>query len=160
MTMQVEFKGLSRQLNMAILTMAKISLPKGFDVSDDAPNDYESLVKHVDNTGRICVWSGASETTIYGDREVNYAFRAWHDFVHFTYKFNFSVVGEISTWVIQYNQLIKRFGDSPEIRKFVSYLKAEIVGQARYEVKFGEFPIDQFAFVLDYVETGKIHRKF
>ena len=158
--MQIEFKGLSRKLNVAILTMANKLLPTGFDVSDNAPNSYESLIDHVDKTGRISVWSGASEKTIYGDHEVNYAFRAWHDFVHYTNKLEFSVLDEIKVCIIQCDQLVKRFGNSMEVQKFVSYLQAEIIGQAQYEVHYGEFPIDQCAFVLDYVETQKIHRKF
>jgi len=158
--MEDKFTGLSRKLNAAILTMVSNLLPMGYDVSNNAPDTYERLVEHVNKTGRILVWSGASETTIYGDCEINYAFRAWHDFVHFTHKLGFSVLDEIEVCIIQCDQLVKHFGNSLEIQKFISYLQAEIIGQAQYEVFYGEFPIDQCAFVVDYIETGKIHRKF
>ena len=93
--MDIKFTGLSRKLNAAVLAMVNNLLPMGYDVSDNAPDTYEKLVNHVNKTGRILVWSGASETTIYGDREVNYAFRAWHDYVHFTHQLGFSVLDEI-----------------------------------------------------------------
>lgn len=158
--MENKFTGLSRKLNAAVLTMVSNLLPMGYDVSDIAPDTYEGLIRHTSKTGRILVWSGASDTTIYGDSEVNYAFRAWHDFVHFTYRFGFSLIGEINTYQIQRNQLLKQFGDNPETQEFVKYIHAEVVGQAEYEINFNQFPIDQCAFVLDYIKTGKIHRKF
>jgi len=56
-----------RQLNVAVLTIANRLMPCGWDVGVDAPSTYEELVEHYETTGRIKVWDGASDRTIYDD---------------------------------------------------------------------------------------------
>jgi hypothetical protein len=53
--------------------------PTGYDVSDDAPSTFRGLCKHLDSGGRMTVYRGGSEATIFADNEVNYAFRAFLD---------------------------------------------------------------------------------
>ena len=67
------------QFNAAVLTICNRILPAGYDVAAVAPETYEELIAHLDAGRRMLVYSGGAEQTIYGDPEVNYAFRAWHD---------------------------------------------------------------------------------
>lgn len=83
-----------RPVDEASVAMAKKFFPTGFDVSDNAPNTYEDLVKHYHETGRMTVWSGGSDKTIFGDEKSNYAFRAWHDLCHLRGGHNFTPEGE------------------------------------------------------------------
>jgi hypothetical protein len=139
------------QFNAAILTICSRVLPGGFDVSDEAPETYEELIAHLDAGGRMLVYSGGSERTIYGDPEVNFAFRAWHDWCHWRGRYDFSHEGERAACAMQGDHLIARYGDSPQTRRWQCILHAEIIGQREYFDRHGAFPEDQRAFVAAYL---------
>lgn len=144
---------LDRGLNVAILHIASRLFPTGFDVAAEAPETYEALCAHLEKGGRMLVWSGGSDATIYADAEVNHAFRAWHDWCHFTGGHDFSPEGEAAAMRMQQDHLRLLYGDSPEVRRWFAILEAEIVGQAAYYAMWGRFPEDQRAFVEDYLNT-------
>ena len=87
---------LDPNLNAAILAIAKRLFPDGFDVSDDAPDTYEKLKAHLDAGNRMLVYGGGSQHTIYADPAVNHAFRAWHDWTHWTGQHDLTFKGEIA----------------------------------------------------------------
>lgn len=62
-----------RELNIAILAMAP-----PFEARATAPATFREVMDCA-TSGRVVVWDGASDATIYGDARVNHAFRAWHD---------------------------------------------------------------------------------
>ncbi|MBZ0227979.1 MAG: hypothetical protein K8F58_05935 [Bauldia sp.] len=70
-------------LNAAILHIATRLFPCGFDIADNAPGTYRQLKAHLDAGQRMVVYAGGCDHTIYADREINYAFRAWHDWCHY-----------------------------------------------------------------------------
>jgi len=82
------------------------------------PETYEELIALLDAGGRMLVYSGASERTIYGDPEVNYAFRAWHDWCHWRGRYDFSYEGERAACAMQGDHLIARYGDSSQTRRW------------------------------------------
>ena len=45
-----------------------------------------------------------ADNTIFGAPEVNYAFRAWHDWCHWMGGFDFSLYGECATCNMQIEQ--------------------------------------------------------
>ncbi len=137
--------------NAAVLTICNRVLPGGFDVSDTAPATYDELVAHLDAARRMLVYNGASERTIYGDAEVNYAFRAWHDWCHWRGRYDFSYEGERAACAMQGDHLIARYGESPQTRRWRRILEAEIIGQRDYFDRRGTFPEDQRAFVAAYL---------
>ena len=47
-----------------------------------------------DLVARIPVWNGASDDSIYGSAEVNYAYRAWHDSTHLRLGLGFDLDSE------------------------------------------------------------------
>jgi hypothetical protein len=147
---------LDKGFNCAVLTIANRLCPGGYRVSDDAPDTYEKLKAHLDLTKQMVVWSGGSETTIYADKEVNYAFRAWHDWCHYTGRHAFTVVGERAVFAMQCSHLILFYGDCYQTRLWIKLLRAEVIGQQEHFYKHGHYPNDQRAFVLAYL-NGSYH---
>ena len=145
------------KLNAAILHIASRVYPLGFDVQGVdtdavAPSTYEELRAHLNSGKRMVVASEGSEATIYGDPEVNYAFRAWHDWTHWRGEHDFSLTGESSTMSNQLCLLIDLYGWSTETRKWARLLYADIVGQKNYFDLHGVFPADQRQFVTDFLD--------
>ena len=140
----------SHALNAAVLHMAARALPLGFDVSPDAPSTYEALCNTHRFTGRVVVWDGESDNTIYEDREVNYAFRAWHDACHIVGAYPFTLEGERGACGMQLSQLFAVYGDSATTRLWAKWLHADCVGQAEYFDRWGAFPSPQRRFTLAY----------
>lgn len=141
-------KPVDKALNAAIFRMAHILMPAGYDVSEQAPNSFEELAAHYKKTKRILVWSGASDNTIFGDEEVNWAFRAWHDWVHLTQNFPFTTAGEAAACHFQIAQLKKVYGDSQETERWAAIIIAEVKEQTEYFEHTGNFVDDQRAFNL------------
>lgn len=150
MVQPARLRPLSVAFNVAVLHIASRVLPCGFDVSSKAPQDFESLLAHYDKTGRILVWNGASEQTIFADSEVNFAFRAWHDSKHITGGFNFMRKGEISAMRAQQMDVVTLY-NGPTMHFFCDLIKAEVQGQFDYKERRGGFPVDQLAFVRAYL---------
>jgi hypothetical protein len=86
---------LDPNLNAAIISIAKRLFPDGFDISAEAPDTYEKLKAHLDAGKRLVVFSGGSARTIYADPAVNHAFRARHDWCHYTGGHDLTFPGEI-----------------------------------------------------------------
>lgn len=139
-------KPIDTSLNVAVLHMASQILPTGFDVADVAPDNWEDLKALLDAGQRLTVWSGGSEKTIFADREVNFAFRAWHDWTHYRGNFDFSPLGEIMTCEQQIRDLAKVYGGGNSVKRWAPILRCEIIGQALHNALTGEFPDDQRAF--------------
>jgi hypothetical protein len=144
------------QLNVAVLHIASRLFPCGFNVSDAAPQFYNDLKHLLDATGRMTVYAGASETTIYGDREVNYAFRAWHDWCHWRGAHDFSSDGEHAVYETQCSHLVTLYGENEMTRRWQRILYAEIIGQQAYFDRHGIFPINQRAFVQSFLSKRKL----
>ena len=81
---------LSQSLNKLILREARAL---DYGMQGHAFND-ESGYAFLVRTRATVIWPGASERTIYGAPEVNWAFRAWHDSVHLARECDFSRAGE------------------------------------------------------------------
>ena len=144
---------LDPNFNRVVLSITDELLPQGFDVTDRAPDNYCELKAEFTRRGRIVVFAGASELTIYADTAVNYAFRAWHDLCHLQGNYDTSYVGEVATCGLQTRQMLKRFGHSELTWKWTQIIEAEIIGQAGYFERYRRFPIDQAAFVVAYLKS-------
>lgn len=131
---------LSAELNRRILKLA----PKDYRVSDTAPATFKDLV----SSPGLVVWSGASENTIYGSPLVNYAFRAWHDSLHKLLGAEFTLDGEIR---VAREQARVIGGMYAEI------VIAEVEAQAKHLELLGYFPVDQYAFICDYLKKRGLY---
>ena len=142
---------LDRGFNAAVLHIANRLFPCGFDVRDKAPETFDALKAQVADGGRMVVWSGGSDQTIFGDPEVNYAFRAWHDWCHLAGNHDFTLEGERAASRMQMVHLIELYGIDARVARWCHIINAEVVGQAEHLRDTGEFPKDQMAFVRSYL---------
>ena len=148
---------LSQRLNDAILAEAsKLTKKIGFGYIPDvmAPTSYKELCAAYANCERsgcpLPVFSGGSESTIYGVPEVNYAFRYWHDVEHVLGGNNFGLQGEIRTAYRQLATLESVYGFGPATMEW-KLLHADIVGQIQYYNKHKKFVENQVEFALDFI---------
>lgn len=148
---------LYKPLNVAVLHIASRLFPTGFDVTMDegeAPDTLERLTDHIARTGRMLVWGGASDHTIFDDAGVNHAFRAWHDLHHWKGQFAFDPVGERLTASCQIADILKLYGRDPRALHMCRLIDAEVCGQVAYALAHdGAFPTDQAAFIRSYLEN-------
>lgn len=113
-----------------------------YQVSDYAPNTFPEL----HNATSLVVWSGASDSTIYGDKHVNWALRALHDQLYLTTGLDFTPEQEIELGRIQANQYDGILAD---------LIYCEVAGQAEYYLKHDNFVDDQVEFTLKYLNLTK-----
>lgn len=139
------------RLNAAVLTIANRLFPTGYELDDNPPSSLTDLQSRMAATPTR-VWSGASDTSIYGDREVNYAFRAWHDFHYWRSGLNFAPHNEAIVAQMQCADLITVYGDSATTRRWCDIIRAEVIGQMTHYYKHGDYPMDQMGFVRAYLE--------
>lgn len=121
-------------------------------VSADAPETYEALCDVYRRTGSIPVSPVGCERSIYGSAHANMAFRAWHDSLHVAHGLTFEPADEIA--------VARLHAKACGIIRDAHLIWADVAGQVEYFQRFGEFPTDQTAFVLDYMATGAISRRF
>ena len=122
------------------------------DVDSFDQNDIETtfnrMVDTFEKTGKIFIWTGFSENTIFGSAEINHMFRAWHDYTHIVHGLGFSIVDESIVSQIQCDQLPSDWTYQK------SLVNCEIVGQAHYFYMNGEFLNDQRKFTIQYLESS------
>lgn len=123
-------------LNQFVLNQAK---DLRYIVKNEAPNTEIDLF----NSSSLIIWSGGSDTTIYQDRNVNYAFRAWHDSLHLKTGLGFTVADEIELGRIQASQCGSSF--------VADLVYCEISLQAAYFLEKGQFVADQLQFTMDFL---------
>ena len=147
----MECQPIDRGLNTAILAMADRVCPAGFDVSDAAPDTYRKLKAHLDAGNRMVVAKSGSEGTIYGEPEVNYAFRAWHDWCHWRGEHDFTPEGELAVFRMQAWHLRQTYGATEQSLQWARILEAEVVGQRLYYEAHKTYVTDQRAFIQAYM---------
>lgn len=116
----------------------------------DANNLQETLsrnVKRFHETGKIHIWKGDSERTIFGSAQINHYFRAWHDHTHIINELGYDFAGESIVCSLQFSEL-------PTDWLFEKELVAiEIIGQGQYYSVHNEFLKDQRKFSMDYIKS-------
>lgn len=146
--MENTFRGLDSSMNAAVLHVCDRLFPTGFDTAPacEAPQTAQELVDHIAATGRMLVSHDNCEGTSFGDREVNCAFRAWHDWVHWKHQTPFTLEGEIATAHLQIGYLSDLHLWTPFK---AAYVLAEVEDQARYYDQHKAFPEDQWGSTYD-----------
>jgi hypothetical protein len=149
-----------RNLSLYVLQKAEEltrALGIGYIDSSNAPNDYDSLIakwKECISKGKpMPVWDGASDSTVYTSAGANYAFRFWHDFLHYYKKLDFTTDAEVDIGIMQTKEVQKYFGmDSLEAK----IMLADTVGQSLYALENnGEFPDNQISYVWSLLKAQK-----
>jgi hypothetical protein len=134
-------------LNDAVIQAARRAGTPRFQVSDTAPQSVSEMYKAFSETGSIVVWSGGSESTIYREPQVNYLFRAWHDWTHLKTGSDFSLAGETRNAMAQMSQV------GTELQRLI-YIEAVL--QATCYFQTGNFPVDQVAFTLEALKNKSV----
>lgn len=122
---------------------------------NDIEGTFEKHKQRFKETGKIHIWTGESDNTIFGDPKINHYFRAWHDYIHITNGYGYDFVGESITANIQCSQLPQHLQFEREL------ILCEIVGQAQYFMKQGEFLKNQRNFTVNYLadcRTALLHK--
>lgn len=135
-------------LNIAVREIANQLFPCGFDVDHDEANIPDSLTS-LDTmmaTGRLTVWGGASEHTIYEDAETNYHGRAWHDWCHWKGRHEFTPFGEFMVVRMQQQHLRKLYPMHPRLAVWCDLIAIDTLGVITTKLTTGEYPVDQRAF--------------
>ena len=125
-------------------------LPLDLQVATDAPEDYATLRMLADN-GILKVTTAHSDKSIYG-RDGNVAFRIMHDYGHILYNKAFTLGDEISLAQMQWDDFKQYIPAEWQHVCKVVYM-ADTVEQSIHEYHTGEFPTDQRAFVLGFLNN-------
>lgn len=141
------------EFNRAVLDMCAWLMPGGYVVSWEAPQTFAALKALMHAGGPMTVWAGASERTVYADPQVNFAFRAWHDWCHWQGDYDLSIDGEAAASSMQRRLLVARYGNGDLTVRWSGIIDAEINGQAQYHARHQRFPDDQRGFVDAYLDN-------
>lgn len=121
-------------------------------VDDGAMVDsYDKMVARWRNVGRLAVWTGASDQTIFGEPQVNWLARAWHDGIHAVIGADFTPNGERATMQEQQRQLRTMGLRKDRLTLACKIVESEVIGQVDYLVRTGSFPVDQRLFAVQFV---------
>jgi hypothetical protein len=108
---------------------------------------FEKMKNDYAATGKIVIWTGESEGTIFGDPVYNHIFRAWHDLTHVLLNQDFGFAGESVVGTAQVHQLPSDWIFEQQL------ITAEILGQNQYYRQHKAFLIDQRKFAYDYLQN-------
>ena len=93
-----------------------------WETSPDAPDDFDTLVATYLGTGRMVVtdrWS-PEDHPAFDSPETYAAFRAWHDWLHVTYRGAFDLTGECQMVALHELQL-RALGGNPAWSDILRY---------------------------------------
>lgn len=119
----------------------------------DSSNIKQTLQNHIKrfkDTGKIHVWTGKSDNTIFGTARQNHFFRAWHEYVHITRALNFDFVGESLVCAFQCNML----PNSWSLERELVYI--EIVAQNQFYSVNKKFVENQRYFCISYMINPEV----
>jgi hypothetical protein len=138
---------LDRSFNVVVKHIASRLFPMGFDIGPDAPDTLAKLKARLDSGARMLVWDGASDKTIFACPETNYAFRDWHDWLHWKLGADFTPQGERAVLLGMQAQVVSlyggRTGPCQDVLRWCAILEAEVIGQLEHKEDHGGFPEDQ-----------------
>lgn len=123
--------------------------PKHF-ASEDSPTTYETVKAQRDKYGIYHVFSGGSTDTIFTRREVQYAYRAWHDSIHMAMKLDFSKESELQVAKLQ-EKIALNAGVSERDAKL---LRLDLEAHIEYYYAKGQHPVRQLELIYDCLHRG------
>lgn len=128
---------MKRFINNEVLKLTK---DIRFIAKDIAPNDESGLF----SAPSLVVWTGASDSTIFEDKLVNWSFRAFHDVAHLKTGLLFNPAHEIELGRIQASRM------TSDLMRELIYCEVSL--QAAHYLKTGQFVMNQREFTLNYLK--------
>ena len=137
-------------MDNAVNIMCDMVNPNGFDTTDNADDvdGADKVDRILRETGRIKVWTGFSDGTIYAKPSVNYRARAWHDRCHSLGTYPHDHTGESATLAIQ-TAMVKGLRLYESVR-IIRLLESEVIGQVELFYRTGAFADNQREFTAWY----------
>lgn len=138
-------------LDDAVGLLSDLVLPDGFDTTDnpEAVNTSDKLLRVWDVTGRVKVWTGFSDHTVYASPITNWRGRAWHDRCHIMGRYPHDHAGEAATLSVQQAMVRQlRLSDGDLVCRL---LECEVIGQVECFYRTGAFPVDQRHFMAWFI---------
>lgn len=111
-------------------------------VRDNAPNTIQGLSQ----AQGLIIWSGASENSIWGSKQANWAFRALHDALHLKTGMGFTVDEEIELGRIQASMYSGLLAD---------LVFCEVSAQALHYKITGKFVENQVEFTKAFLKNNR-----
>ena len=116
--------------------------------ADDIEGTFKAHKKRFKETGKIHIWTGCSENSVFGSSRVNHIFRAWHDYTHIVNGLGYSITEEAIVCDIQKDQLPKDWYFEKDL------VDCEIRGQAHYFFINNRFITDQRRFTINWMHNS------
>lgn len=116
-------------------------------------NELHTLVEITEfykSKGVLGVSDIGCENTIFGNKNINLAFRAWHDSIHIKHNLPFTLEGELAV----FNEIQSQLHCNYYFEKLLLY--GDIIGQTLYYEKYKVFPDNQRDFVIDFLTKNLI----
>lgn len=126
-------------------------------VAKDAPDSYEELAEFYETLMQgepIPVSGDGCANSIYSNPGVNHSWRAYHGGIHIVHELDFSVEDETQAMEIQLAHMLdndEHYCFQPEDYEAV---KADVLGQRMYYVRYGKYVNDQARFVASCLACG------
>ncbi len=116
-------------------------------VSTDAPQTLAQL--QAEPPSILTVWNGASDKTVFFSKLQNYMYRYHHDMGHLKYGCETDAAGEIYLWHMAFKDMYRnQLSQAAQALIF-----AEHIGQVAYYMKNGDFPVNQAAFDVSFLQS-------
>lgn len=126
---------------------------QSFSATHDYANFAEMKADYA-RRGTITVNTAHGENTIFANKDINARFRFWHDMAHLAVDAPFTAEGERLAAGYQMSQVRALVGPSDADKaRWVALIDCEVNGQTSYFMEHGEFPDNQRAFALAYLEA-------
>ncbi|SRR6266567_1148719 len=152
--------------NAAVMTMARKVWRHGYDTSDHpsyapAPGrpgpryiSADHYFADISERRRVTVYTGHSDNTIFGFKEIHWDFLAWHEWTHWALCAPFTLDGELDVAHRQCADLARVYGHGVRTTEWQQVIMAEVYGQALFQEAHDEFPTNPFAFDATWLRYG------
>lgn len=132
--------------------LVSLMAPSKVRYSDKQYASYAEMRADFEATGYLTINVLHSDHTIFASPMGNWQFRAWHDACHIQANADFSPEGERKAANLMVKQLWHLDGPSlADKTRWAAIIDAEVNGQGAYYAQHNDFPVDQRAFVIDYL---------
>ena len=150
---------LDRELNAAIITLANIYIPRGFEVR--TPEDVtEEAVWQSCQEGRPVVYDRTMVNSIFGDTEVEHTFQALAQFfmftepvVHNSHRPHLCAVMMVGGIDRICEALVKQYGDDSRTQGWQKAILVHTIGRLAFHSSFGGIPGSNYDFVVDLTKS-------
>lgn len=147
--MNMQLSELQNGLADMVRHQSRIARTPSYVIRDDLFGMTDrDRVRFYRDTGKLAIWSGGSERTIFGSARTNYLFRAWHDWCHISSGVCNYAIGPLGCFEPSAEYKVADFQCNGLGDSLAKLVQAEVSGQARHFEATGNFVADQIAFTL------------